>query len=65
MTKYKCLRCGYETDKKNNMIRHINRQKLCPPKISNIIPKNKVAHNRCCTRQPLYKTLDKRPQFLG
>ena len=26
---YKCDRCGYETNKKNNMKRHVSRKKKC------------------------------------
>ena len=36
MVKYECYRCGYTTDNKSNIIRHIERKKSCKPIISNI-----------------------------
>lgn len=36
---FKCPRCGHATDIKCNMIKHINRKKLCNPILSDKIPK--------------------------
>lgn len=35
---YSCDRCGYETDTKNTLIRHLQRKILCPPTFENKDP---------------------------
>lgn len=39
MILYKCPRCGYATNRKSNITNHLNRKNLCPPTLSNILPK--------------------------
>ena len=36
MVNYKRPRCGYNTENKPNIIRHLNRKHLCKPKLLNI-----------------------------
>ena len=36
MKKFKCLRCGFETDRKYNFVKHLNRKFKCEPKINDI-----------------------------
>jgi hypothetical protein len=38
---FKCERCGYNTSVKCNIIKHINRKKICKPILSEIIPKDR------------------------
>jgi hypothetical protein len=38
MDDYLCFRCGYSTNKKSNIINHINRKKICKPNKMNIEP---------------------------
>lgn len=36
MKKYKCLRCGYETEVLCNFNRHLSRKNICKPLIKNV-----------------------------
>ena len=36
MKKFKCLRCGFEADRKYNFIKHLNRKFKCEPEINDI-----------------------------
>ena len=36
MVEYLCHRCGYNTNKKSNIIQHLNRKKICKPILSDI-----------------------------
>ena len=36
MNEYKCYRCGYETNRKDNIIRHLSRKKICKAKLEDI-----------------------------
>ena len=40
MVKYNCLRCGYITDMKSSMVRHLNRKTVCPLKNFDTVPSN-------------------------
>ena len=34
--KYKCLRCGYKTDYRSHIKRHLKRKRICLPKLEDI-----------------------------
>ena len=36
MVEYLCHRCGYNTNKKCNIIQHLNRKKMCSPILGDI-----------------------------
>ena len=36
MVEYLCHRCGYNTNKKSNIIQHLNRKKICKPILGDI-----------------------------
>ena len=36
MIEYLCHRCGYNTNKRGNLIQHLNRIKMCNPILGNI-----------------------------
>jgi hypothetical protein len=62
MKKFKCLRCGFEADRKYNFIKHLNRKFKCEPEINDIdikvvmkknniqVNNNKKKNNFICTK---------------
>ena len=36
MVEYLCHRCGYNTNKKSNIIQHLNRKNICKPILGDI-----------------------------
>mgnify|MGYP004344623243 CR=1 FL=1 len=38
MVLYKCVRCGYSTNLKPRLIKHLNRKFICKPLLKNILP---------------------------
>lgn len=55
MVNYKCTRCGYSTNLKGNIQKHLNRKTLCPPELSNVNPKNKIDEILKGTNEPVVK----------
>tara|TARA_A100001015_G_C14825942_1_gene646683 strand:- start:65 stop:898 length:834 start_codon:yes stop_codon:yes gene_type:complete len=44
MNNYKCLRCGFKTDRIYNFKKHLNRKFICKPKLSEISIKDIIKH---------------------
>ena len=57
MVSYDCPRCGYTTNLKGNIKKHINRKKICLPKLSEFVPKE--CENRILNKEIIIKQFDK------
>lgn len=46
---YKCNRCGYETNKKGNLLNHFNKKNVCKPVLSDL-PIEQLKNNLLCAK---------------